>query len=111
MGVNRKLTNRLIAAASAELTAAVLFAAPAAAKPDNDGYLSILRRAGVLGSDTTVLTLGNNACGQFRAGATFDTVAASIWKNTNYPAIQAGMIIEAAKHYLCPDVYDLPAAS
>ena len=89
----------------------VLFAAPAAAQPDNDGYLSVLRRAGVMGSDATLLTLGNNVCAQFHSGAGFDTVAASIWKNTNYQALQAGMIVEAAKHSLCPDVYDLPAAS
>jgi hypothetical protein len=58
-----------------------------------------------------LLTLGNNVCAQFHAGAGFDTVAASIWKNTPYQAFQAGMIVEAAKRSLCPDVYDMPSAS
>ncbi|WP_231988700.1 DUF732 domain-containing protein [Mycobacterium sp. 1274761.0] len=73
--------------------------------------MSILRRAGLKGSDATLITFGKSVCSQFHAGSGFDTVAASIYKNTNYQALQAGMIVEASTHYLCPDVYDLPAAS
>lgn len=97
----------LIAAAVVGL----LFAPTAAADPDSSGFLSVLRRAGVKGSDATLLMVGNNVCSQFHAGAGFDSIAKSIWTSTNYQAFQAGMIIEAAKSNLCPDVYDLPSAS
>ena len=103
--------SRTLVAAAAAVSAAAVLAAPAAAEPDSEGYLNILRRAGVKGSDATLLNLGANVCDQFHAGLGFDAVAKSIWSNTPFQAFQAGQIVEASKGYLCPDVYDMPSAA
>lgn len=82
----------------------VAVAAPAAAQPDEDGYLSDMRdNGGFSGSDSEMLDWGYRACDDWRDGVNRDVIIGNIFENTDESIGRgdATFLFDSATIYLC----------
>jgi Protein of unknown function (DUF732) len=82
----------------------VAVAAPAAAQPDEDGYLSDMREnGGFSGSDSEMLDWGYRACDDWRDGTNRDVIIDNIYDNTDESIARgdATFLFDSATIFLC----------
>jgi hypothetical protein len=96
--------NVIFATAILTLGMGVAVAAPAAAAPDEDGYLSDMRdNGGFSGSDSEMLDWGYRACDDWRDGVNRDVIIGNIYDNTDESIGRddATFLFDSATMYLC----------
>jgi hypothetical protein len=84
-------------------TAALLFAAPAAADATDDAFVAALEKRGIFfRSRSAALTLGHNVCAGLDKGQTPAAAVMSVVTATNLSARQAGFFVGASVSAYCP---------
>src|ERR1700754_1316276 len=73
---------RILITAFVPAVAALAFAVPALAAPDESTYLSDLRDNGFTGSDQVLLDLGYRACADWDHGVSRNTIVEDIYQNS-----------------------------
>jgi Protein of unknown function (DUF732) len=81
----------------------IAVAAPAAAQPDEEGYLFNMRSDGFSGSDSEMLDWGYRACDDWRDGINRDVIIDNIYENTDESISRedATFLFDSATFYLC----------
>ena len=92
-----------VAATVLALGMGIAVAAPAAAEPDEEGYLSGMRSDGFSGSDADMLDWGYRACDDWRDGINRSEIIENIYDNTDESIDHedATYLFDAATLYLC----------
>ena len=78
-------------------------AAPAAAEPDEDGYLSDMHANGFTGPEAEMLDWGYRACDDWSDGVSRDVIIDNIYSNTDESVGRedATALFTSATMYLC----------
>jgi Protein of unknown function (DUF732) len=81
----------------------IAVAAPAAAQPDEEGYLFDMRSDGFTGPDSEMLDWGYRACDDWRDGINRDVIIDNIYENTDESISRedATFLFDSATFYLC----------
>jgi hypothetical protein len=95
---------KMFAATIVVLGVGVAIAAPAAAAPDEQGYLSDMRdNGGFSGSNSEMLDWGYRACDDWRDGINRDVIIGNIYENTDESIDEddATFLFDSATIFLC----------